>query len=563
MNKNDLQDSLLELQGETAPLSDPKTQDIFKGLFNLIEQIHSDNEALRKENQQLKDEINELKGEQGKPDIKANTQPNDHSSEQERKETENTGQPTKKKKRQRKSKLAQVKIDREQICPIDKSILPEDAQRKGYSDLVIQDIKIVTDNVKYRREMVYSPSTGKTYLGKLPADVEGKGEYGVGVRSLIPLLKSECHLSESCILDFFQNFGIEVSSAYISNQWTKGYDGFHQEKAAIFEAGLSSTSYQQIDDTSARVKGQNHYTQIVCNPFYSAYFTTERKDRLTVLDVFRDFAPRQFLYNAEAISLLDSFKLAKKIRRAVDALLETDKTYDENEFNALLNAIKVKLGSQQRTRIMEACAIAAYREQEEKPLIKILMCDDAPQFKLLTEERTLCWIHDGRHYKKLNPVVPQHTILRDDFLTQYWQYYQTLKDYKEAPDPNKAIELKQQFDALFSTQTGYQQLDERIAKTYAKRKELLLVLKYPELPLHNNASELSARVQARARDVSLHTMSEKGTKIKDTFMTISQTAKKLKVRTYDYIRDRVSGEFKLPSLAQLIEEKSQENFVAP
>ena len=419
----------------------------------------------------------------------------------------------------------------------------------------------MTDNVRYRREMYYSPSTGKTYLGKLPADVAGKGEYGVGVRSLIPLLKSECHLSESCILDFFQNFGIAVSSAYISNQWTKGYDDFHQEKAAIFEAGLSSTSYQQIDDTSARVKGQNHYTQIVCNSFYSAYFTTERKDRLTVLDVFRNFAPRQFLYNAQAISLLDSFKLAKKIRRAVDAVLESDNLYTENEFESLLNTIK--LGSQQRTRIMEACAIAAYRAQQEKPPIKILMCDDAPQFKLLTEELTLCWIHDGRHYKKLNPVVPQHKTLRDDFLTQYWQYYQALKDYKEAPDPNKAIELEQQFDALFSTQTGYQPLDERIAKTYAKRKELLLVLKYPELPLHNNAAELSARVQARARDVSLHTMSERGTKIKDTFMTISQTAKKLKVRTYDYIRDRVSGEFKLPSLAQLIVEKSQGNSVAP
>jgi len=46
-------------------------------------------------------------------------------------------------------------------------------------------------------------------------------------------------------------------------------------------------------------------------------------------------------------------------------------------------------------------------------------------------------------------------------------------------------------------------------------------------------------------------------------MTISQTAKKLKVRTYDYIRDRVSGEFKLPALAQLIEEKSHGNFVSP
>lgn len=32
-----------------------------------------------------------------------------------------------------------------------------------------------TDNVRYRRDMYYLPSTGKTYLGKLPADVEGKG----------------------------------------------------------------------------------------------------------------------------------------------------------------------------------------------------------------------------------------------------------------------------------------------------------------------------------------------------------------------------------------------------
>ncbi len=561
MNKNSIQDIIIDLHTETASLSDPQTKDVFNGLLNLVDRLYSENESLREENQQLKDKVNRLKGEQGKPNIKANTQQSDHSSEQERKGGEDLNRGKKKNKRQRKSKLANVKIDREQTCPIDKSILPEDAQFKGYSDVVIQDIKIMTDNVKYRREMYYSPSEGKTYLGNLPADVAGKGEYGVGIRSLIPLLKSECHLSERCILDFFQNFGIEVSSTYISNQWTKGYTDFHQEKAAIFEAGLLSTPYQQIDDTSARVKGQNHYTQIICNPFYCAYFTTQRKDRLTVLDVLRNSAPREFLYNAEAITLLDSFKLAKKIRRAIDQHLEKDTYYDEKTMTTLLDIIKP--GSQQRTRIMEACAIAAYQEQKEKPVIKILMCDDAPQFKLLTEEITLCWIHDGRHYKKLNPVIPLHETLRDEFLTQYWLYYHKLLNYKEAPDPNRAIALAQQFDELFATQTGYQPLDERIAKTHAKRKELLLVLKYPELPLHNNASELGARVQARARDISLHTMSEEGTKIKDTFMTISQTAKKLGVRTYDYIRDRVSGELKLPSLAQLIHEKSQENLVIP
>lgn len=561
LDKISIQEVIVDLHNESASLSDPKTKDIFNGLLNLIDKLYSENESLREENQRLKDEVNHLKGEQGKPDIKANTQPNDHSSEQDRKGSEDPNRDEKKKKRHRKPKLANVKIDREQKCPIDKSILPGDAQFKGYSDIVIQDIKIITDNVKYRRETYYSPSKNKTYLGELPIDVAGKGEYGVGIRSLIPLLKSECHLSERCILDFFQNFGIELSSAYISNQWTKGYTDFHQEKAAIFEAGLFSTSYQQIDDTGARVKGQNHYTQIICNPFYSAYFTTQRKDRLTVLDVFRNFAPREFLYNSEAMTLLDHFKLAKKIRLAVDQHLEKDTDYDEETLTTLLN--RIKLGPQQRTRIMEACAIAAYREQKEKPVIKILMCDDAPQFKLLTEEITLCWIHDGRHYKKLNPVVPMHETLRDKFITKYWLYYHQLREYKEAPHLNRAIELTQQFDALFATQTGYQQLDERIAKTQAKRKELLLVLKYPELPLHNNASELGARVQARARDISLHTMSKEGTKIKDTFMTLSQTAKKLGVRTYDYIRDRVSGELKLPSLAQLIREASQENFVIP
>jgi hypothetical protein len=551
------QEILKEVELLMASLSDPETKKVLNKLLNLVETIHSESEELKKENQQLKDEVSYLKGEQKKPDIKGKNQKNeDISSEQERKNkgTDDEAQKEEPKTRNREPKLPRVKIDREELCPVDKSILPEDRMFKGYSDVVIQDIKIVTDNVKYRREIYYSPSMNKTYLGDLPSEVAGKGEYGVGVRSLIPLLKSECNLSESCILDFFQNFGIVLSSAYISNQWTKGYKLFHQEKADIFKAGLLSGHFQQIDDTGARVNGENHYTQILCNPLYSAYFTTPKKDRLTVLDVFRNFAPREFLYNHHAVRLLMGFHLSQKIVRAVDQLLEKDSVFDEATFDSLLNTINP--GSTQRSRIKEACAIAAYHEQTDFPIIQTLVCDDAPQFKLLTKELALCWIHDGRHYKKLHPVVPLHQSILDDFLSQYWIFYHKLIDYQEDPNPTKISLLTQDFDVLFSTQTEYEQLNDRIAKTRAKKQELLLVLKHPDVPLHNNASELAARVQARARDVSLHTRSKEGTRIKDTFMTISQTAKKLKIRTYEYIRDRVSGEFKLPSLAQLIAEKA-------
>lgn len=558
LSKKDFQTRLEKLELTMPIITDPKAQELLTEALNLMEIVTSEREDLRKENQQLKDENNRLKGEQGKPDIKGNTKEKsgDHSSENERKGKSTQKERKEKKKRNREPKIPQVKVDREAVCPIDKSVLPFDAIFKGYSDSIVQDILIITDNVKYRREIYYSESMKKSYLGKLPSDVAGHGEYGVGIRSLIPLLKSECNLSESCILAFFQNFGIILSSAYISNQWTKGYDTFHQEKEDLYLAGLASGSFQQIDDTGARVSGENFYTQIICNQLYSAYFTTPRKDRLTVLDVFRNFAPREFLYNSLATSILKGFKLSKKCLQSIDKLLEKETLFDETSIDVLLTSIK--LGPKQQTRIKEACAIAAYRKQTDFPVIEKLVCDDAPQFKLLTKYIALCWIHDGRHYKKLTPLIKSHKAILNEFLTRYWLFYHKLLDYKEAPDPHMAILLSKEFDELFSTQTDYEQLNERIAKTLLKHKELLLVLEFPELPLHNNASELAARVQARARDVSLHTMSEKGTQIKDTFMSISQTAKKLGIRTYEYIYDRISGEFKLPSLAQLIEEKAQQ-----
>jgi hypothetical protein len=54
----------------------------------------------------------------------------------------------------------------------------------------------------------------------------------------------------------------------------------------------------------------------------------------------------------------------------------------------------------------------------------------------------------------------------------------------------------------------------------------------PEIPLHNNAVELAARAKVRKRDVSLQTVTDKGTKANDIFMTIVQKAKKMGVSAY-------------------------------
>ena len=55
-------------------------------LLNLVEELKSENDALREEVQELRDEVNRLQGEQGQPTVKpGKKQPKqDHCSEKER-----------------------------------------------------------------------------------------------------------------------------------------------------------------------------------------------------------------------------------------------------------------------------------------------------------------------------------------------------------------------------------------------------------------------------------------------------------------------------------------------
>lgn len=520
-------------------------------LFQHVEQLREENERLHAENQQLRDEINRLKGEDGTPDIRGNTRKtHDISSDKERKQRE----PKKAKKS--KAKNHTISIDRVEICHVDKAELPNDAEFKGYERVIIQEIRIHTDNVEYKKEVYYSASEKKCYVGKLPAAITG--EFGHGVKSLVCTLKHVANMSEPKIVEFFANFGLVISQSTISRMLTKEQDDFHHEKAEIFRAGLRSTRYQQIDDTVIRVNGQNQYAQIVSNPYYTAYFTVPHKDRLTVLDILLCGQERTYCFNHEAFDLLKEFNVSHTRMARLRALTE-DTVISEAEMLTVLETLfpDPSTGKNTRVRIQEAGAIASYHQAHEIPVVDVLLSDDAPQFKKLTKEHGLCWVHEGRHYKKLIPCVPLHREEVENFLNQFWDYYGKLAEYKEHPTAEQADALSVEFDTVFATTTEYDSLADRIEKSRMKKEELLTVLSYPELPLHNNNSELGARVEKRRQDVSLQMKTQEGTDAKDTFLTIMQTAKKLGVSAYAYIDDRISKNFRMPSLATLIAQKGR------
>jgi hypothetical protein len=114
------------------------------------------------------------------------------------------------------------------------------------------------------------------------------------------------------------------------------------------------------------------------------------------------------------------------------------------------------------------------------------------------------------------------------------------------------IKIEAAFDRLFGQTTCYGALDLCMQRTRQNKEQLLQVLDFPDLPLHNNEAELAARKIVRKRDVSLHTWADWGTRLRDAFLSIIETARKLGVSVYHYINDRVTGLMKMPSLAQLI-----------
>jgi hypothetical protein len=530
---------------DPSTIEDEDVRQIVIRLMNLVETLSAQVSELTAANQRLRDENNRLKGEQGKPRILPNKPTTDLSSEKERRQS---------RPRTKHSKQDQIQIDRVEDLKVDKTLLPKDAVFKGYEQIVIQDVKFQTDNVCFRREKYYSPGQQRTYLAPMPAGY--KGQFGPAVKAWVLSLYFSGRMSEPKILEVLHTIGLQISAGELSNMLIKDQDIFHAESAAVLRAGLESSPWHHLDSTGTRVNGHNQHCHILANPLYTAYLTLPAKDRMSMLRVLQGGADPIFRCNELAIALMEQLGVTKKWRGLLPTLLPPDVDLTEKALDVVLEKHLPKLGVNLRKRVKEALAIAAYRTQTSYPIVDLLLCDDASQFNALTVWLSLCWIHEFRHDKRFIPRFEHHVNLLQEFGQNFWQLYQGLLDYREHPSTMRAAALQVEFDQLFGTPSGYQQLDECKARTLKKREPLLMVLRHPEILLHNNPAELGARQRVRKRDVSFQARTPEGIEAWDTFETLVATAKKLGVNLYSYVYDRITQAFCLPSLVSLIRERA-------
>ena len=535
---------------DPTTIEDGAARAIVIKLLNLLENALQQVQALQEEVQSLRDENNRLKGEQGKPDIQPTTPPTNYSS------TAYTRPPKKSRLKDDEGKKAKLSITRTEKLIVERHLLPPDAVFKGYEEVVVQEVIFRPEVILFQKEKFYSPSQQMTYLAKLPQGF--LGQFGPALKALVLQLYYQAQMSEPKLLEVLETFGFEISAAQISDWLIHTHQGlFEAEKHSIVKAGLASTSWQHFDHTATRALGQTRAAHILCNPYYTVFTTLPKRDRLSVLRVLLGDQAPTFCYNEQAQSLLEQLGLPKKWQKRV-AGLEEGRAYTHSEIEVWLEQEVPGLGSTGRKWVLDALAIASYHNQKEWPIVRTLVCDDAPVFNLLSEELALCWIHEARPYTRLTPRVAYHRTILEDFRRRLWRYYDALLAYTQNPTASEALWLRGQFDQLFAPGSEYDGLEAQKAKTRAKREQLLLVLEQPYLPLHNNPAELGARQRVRKRDVSLAVGSEAGVRAWDALQSVVATCKKLGVNVYHYLLDRVSGKNELVSLAQTITERANQ-----
>ena len=501
----------------------------------LLEVIRQQGEII----QELKDEIARLKGHNPRPKIEPSRLEPPKKGKPEGDSQKRPGSD----KRQKSSEL----VIHEEI-KVSAADVPEGSVFKGYKDFIVQDLRISCHNIKYLLECWQRPGGGYVITDP-PAELGGK-HFGIELVRFILYQYYHCHVTQPLLLEQLREIGVDISAGQLNNILIENNSDFHQEKDGLLAVGLEVSPYVNVDDTGARHQGKNGYCTHIGNEWFSWFESTATKSRINFLRLLRA-GLTDYVINSDALAYWEMHKLP----RAVIEILGVDQPgalADDRQWSEFLEQRGVKTA--RHVQIATEGALFASIIEHGISRSLIIVSDDAGQFNVLLH--ALCWIHAERSINKITPVSEKGKEDLEEVRGKLWGLYEDLKAYKVNPDPAEAERLDRLFDEIFTTKTHSASLNNALKRIYTNKSELLLVLRHPEIPLHNNLSENGIREYVKRRKISGGTRSEAGRRSRDTFTSLKKTCRKLGISFWAYLKDRLEKTQLIPKLAQLIRNRS-------
>ena len=521
---------------------------LVRGLIGEVERLRQEDEklgatvsALRLENQQLKDEIRRLKGLPPRPPIK----PSGMEKATDGPAAERPSEADASLPRRRGPGVSKLSIDREVTLT---ASAPVGSRRKGYEEIIVQDIAFKPEVTLYRRERWATPD-GRTVLADPPAGVVGG--CGPNLHRFVLMLHFQGQMTCERIVTLLTAAGLSISKRQVVRLLTARLEMFRAEEEAAFSAGLGASAYVSVDDTGARHAGKACYTTQFGSDRFTTFRTGPSKSRLAFLRNLLGGTAR-YAINAAATAYMHAANLAHGV---IDALSQAEvlEFACEADWRAHLHALGLTelRVTPDPVRVASEGALWGAICAEDRLAGAVILSDDAGQFRV--GDHALCWVHAERLVHKLIPANDRQRNAVEVARRMIWWFYRQLKAFKLAPSPERAIELRARFDRIFKRRTGYATLDKLLKRLLANKNELLRVLERPEIPLNTNASENDIRAVVTKRKVSGGTVSQNGRIARDVMLGLAKTCAKLKISFFHYLgaRLQIPGP-DIPPLASLI-----------
>lgn len=491
---------------------------------------------------ELLSEIRQLKRLSKKPKLRASTLPKDKDD----KDNEPPASGTNGSKRpgsSKRSKNKSLKIDREELIAVEN--VPMGSVRKGYQSYVVQDLVVKSVVTKYRLERWLLPD-GSHIVASLPKELQGY-HFGPTLRAYILHQHHHQCVTQPLLHKQLLEWGIDISAGQLNRLLIENKEEFHNEKAALLPAGLTVSSYIQVDDTGARHQGKNGYCTFIGNELFSWFESTGSKSRINFLELLHT-GYDDYQFTDESFSYMKRYKVAPWIRQKLTEAPAQWFSTNQKQFQEHL--LKLGIANKHYQRLIVEAALIGSILSHGFPIDMVILSDDAGQFNILTH--ALCWIHAERGIKSLAMSNEIQIKAVEWARNEVWEIYKALREYKSNPNEKEKTSITQRFDDLCKTKTEYYLLNQVLKRLYKNKDELLLVLDRPDIPLHNNLSERDIREYVKRRKISGSTRSDEGRRCRDTFASLKKTALKMGVGFWDYLLDRITQKYDIPSLDHLV-----------
>jgi Transposase IS66 family len=487
-----------------------------------IEQLRVENQALRSDKQMLRDEIARLKDLPPRPP----TPPHKPSG------MEKATEPARGKgrRRSRGAKRDRDRVTREVTIRVE---APAGARFKGYETLLVRDLMLLPEVVRYRRER-WMTAEGTPIVAPLPAGLVGG--YGANLRRFCLVLHAQGQVTAERLTAILTGIGVDISKRQVVRLLTANLEAFAAEDQLVLRAGLASAPFITVDDTGARHARQDAVTTQIGGDRFTVFRTGGSKSRLAFLSLLRA-GHEDYVINEAALRYMRTRNLAGPVIERL-ATHPVRSFPNEAAWLAHLSALGLDVLDITPPPVTIASEAALWGAIRHHGLLAntVIVSDDAGQFRL--GEHALCWVHAERLVHKLVPTTPEQVQAIATTRRLIWWFYRDLKAWKRDPCPRRASALRARFERLFTRKTGSVMLNRLLARLHRRKAELLRVLQHPAIPLHTNASENDIRACVTKRKISGGTMSEAGRTARDVMLGLMKTCQKLGLSFYAYLGDR-------------------------